>query len=174
MCPTFHFVAWTDHGLVSVSLQLANRSSLARYWKLNTSLLEIRDFLNQQVQWTFVGEITGNKWWGSLKHRIRDFVTKYCCQLNLDRTKVVKSLGDKFPGWWKGRDSLNVDLARWDLGHEVSECYKGYVVRSRLKRVPNEVVKCNALTHEEQVQRFPFRYIKSIKSLDRHMPRSNR
>ena len=39
-CPTFHLIAWTDHKLVRVSLQLANRPSLAGYWKFNTSLLE--------------------------------------------------------------------------------------------------------------------------------------
>ena len=43
-CPTFHLIAWTDHRLLRVSLRLANRPSLAGYWKFNTSLLEIRDF----------------------------------------------------------------------------------------------------------------------------------
>ena len=43
-CPTFHLIAWTDHKLVRVSLQLANWPSLAGYLKFNTSLLEIRDF----------------------------------------------------------------------------------------------------------------------------------
>ena len=36
-CPTFHLIAWTDHKLVRVSLRLANRPSLAGYWKFNTS-----------------------------------------------------------------------------------------------------------------------------------------
>ena len=40
-----------------------------------------------------------------------------------------------------GGDSLNVELARGDLERESSERYKGYVVRSRLKRVLNEAVK---------------------------------
>ena len=40
-CPTFHFIAWTDHKFIRVSLRLANRPSLAGYWKFNTSLLEI-------------------------------------------------------------------------------------------------------------------------------------
>ena len=43
-CPTFHLIASTDHKLIKVSLRLANRPSLAGYWKFNTSLLEIRDF----------------------------------------------------------------------------------------------------------------------------------
>ena len=38
-------------------------------------------------------------------------------------------------------DSLTVELARGDLERESSERYKGYVVRSRLKRVLNEAVK---------------------------------
>ena len=97
-CPTFHLIAWTDHKLVRVSLRLANRPSLAGYWKFNTSLLEIRDFrdqlesLNKQV---LVGAVTGNRWWVSLKHRIRDFATKYGRQLNLDRTKEAKSIDDR-------------------------------------------------------------------------------
>ena len=35
--PTFHLIAWTGHKLVRVSLRLANRPSLAGYWKFNTS-----------------------------------------------------------------------------------------------------------------------------------------
>ena len=62
-CPTFHYVAQTDHRLVKVSVQLANRPSLAGYWKFNTFLLEIQDF--------------------------RDRLES---QFNLDRTKVAKSL----------------------------------------------------------------------------------
>ena len=83
-CPTFRYVAWTDHRLVRVSLRLANKHRLAGYWKFNTSLLR-----------ALVGAVTGNKWWGSLKHRIIDFDIKYGHQLDIDRTKVVKSLEDK-------------------------------------------------------------------------------
>ena len=97
-CPTFHLTAWTDHKLVRVSLRLANRPRLAGYWKFNTSLLEIRDFqdrLESLIQRALVGAVTGNRWWGSLKHRIRDFATKYGRQLNLDRTKEAKSIDDR-------------------------------------------------------------------------------
>ena len=97
-CPTFHLIAWTDHKLVRVSLRLANRPSLAGYWKFNTSLLEIRDFrdrLESLIQRALVGAVTGNRWWGSLKHRIRDFATKYGRQLNLDRTAEAKSIDDR-------------------------------------------------------------------------------
>ena len=92
-------IAWTDHKLVRVSLQLANRPSLAGYWKFNTSLLEIRDFrdrLESLIKQVLVGAVTGNRWWVSLKHRIRDFATKYGRQLNLDRTKEAKSIDDRF------------------------------------------------------------------------------
>ena len=97
-CPTFHLIAWTDHKLIRVSLRLANRPSLAGYWKFNTSLLEIRDFrdrLESLIQRVLVGAITGNRWWVSLKHRIRDFATKYGRQLNLDRTAEAKSIDDR-------------------------------------------------------------------------------
>ena len=94
-CPTFHLIAWTDHKLVRVSLRLANRPSLAGF---NTSLLEIRDFrerLKSLIKRALVGAVTGNRWWVSLKHRIRDFATKYGRQLNLDRTKEAKSIDDR-------------------------------------------------------------------------------
>ena len=97
-CPTFHLIAWTDHKLVSVSLRLADRPSLAGYWKFSTSLLEIRDFrerLESLIKRALVGAVTGNRWWGSLKHRIRDFATKYGQQLNLDRAKEAKSIEDR-------------------------------------------------------------------------------
>ena len=59
-CPTFHLIAWTDHKLVS--LRLANRPSLAGYWKFNTSLLEIQDFrdrLESLIKWALVGRLAG-------------------------------------------------------------------------------------------------------------------
>ena len=71
-------------------------------------------------------------------------------------------------------DSLAIDLTRWDLERKASECYKVFVVRSRLKRVPNEDMKCNTFAHEEEVLRFPFRYIELVKSPDGHMLWLNR
>ena len=74
--PMFHLIAWTDPKLVRVSLRLANRPSLASYWKFNISLLEIRDlqdWLESLIKWVLVGTVTGKRWWVSLKHRIRDF-----------------------------------------------------------------------------------------------------
>ena len=106
-CPTFHLIAWTDHKLVRVSLRLANRPSVADYWKFNTSLLEIRDFrerLESLIKQALVGAVTGNRWWVSLKHRIRDFPTKYGRQLNLDQTTEAKSID--FPGRWLGGGEL--------------------------------------------------------------------
>ena len=97
-CPTFHLIASTDHKLVRVSLRLANRPSLASYWKFNTSLLEIQDFrerLESLIKWALVGVVTGNRWWVSLKPCIIDFITKYGRQLNLDRTKEVKSIDNR-------------------------------------------------------------------------------
>ena len=84
--PTFHLIAWTD------------RPSLAGYWKFNTSLLEIRNFrdrLEPLIKRALVGAVTGNRSWASLKHKIRDFATKYGRQLNLNRTKEAKSIDDR-------------------------------------------------------------------------------
>ena len=97
-CPTFYFIAWTDHKLVRVSLRLANRPSLAGQWKFSNSLLEIQDFWNWLeflIKRAVVGAVTGNRWWASLKHRMRDFAIKYRRQLNLDRTRKVKSIEDR-------------------------------------------------------------------------------
>ena len=111
---------------------------------------------------------------GSLKRRIRDFDIKYGHRLNLDRTKVAKSLEDKLSRAVDEGHSKTVDLARQDLEREASERYKGFVIRSRLKRVPNESVKYNAFAREEEVRRFPFRYIESVKSPGAHVLQSNR
>ena len=73
-----------------------------------------------------------------------------------------------------GGDSLTVELARGNLQRESSECYKGHVVRSRLRRVLNEAVKSNATAREEKVRRFPDRYIDSVETPDERMLRSNR
>ena len=111
---------------------------------------------------------------GCLKQGIRDFATIYSHQLNLDRTKAAKSSEDKLSWAVEEGDSLAEDLARWDLEREASERYKGYVVRSKLKRVHNEAMKSNALAREEEVRRFPFRHIESVKSPDGRVLGSNR
>ena len=135
-CLTFHYVGQTDHKHVKASLQLANRHSLVGYWKFNTSLLEIGNFrlrLETLIQRALVGTVTGNKWWRSLKYRIRDFAINYGRQLTLDRSKKAKSLEDRLSRLVEREDSLDVDLAKYDLEREVSERYKGFVVRTRLK-----------------------------------------
>ena len=116
-----------------------------------------------------MGAVTGNKWWGSLKYRIRDFAIKYSRQLKLDRTKMETSFDDRLSRAVERGDSLTIDIARRDI-----ERYKGFVVITRLKRVPNEAVKCNAFTREEEVRWFPHRYIEFIKSPYRHALWSNR
>ena len=146
-CPTFHWLGRTDHKLVRVSLRLVNRPSLASHWKFNTSLLEILDFrvrLENLIQRVLVGAVIGNKWRTSFKYRIRDFAIKYSQQLALHRPKKAKSLEDRLSRAVEGGDSVAIDLAKGDLEHEASERYKGFVVRNRLKRVPNKAVKCNA------------------------------
>ena len=174
----FHLVAWTGHKLIRVSLRLVNRPILAGYWEFNTSLLEIRDFRDQLeslIKRALVGAVTGNRWWASLKHRIRDFATKYGQQLNLARTAEAKSIEDRLSrAVAGGGESLGVELARRDLERESSERYKGSVVRSRLKRVPNEAVKSNATAREEEVRRFPDRYTASVKTPDGRLLRSGR
>ena len=90
-CPTFHWIGQTNHRLVWASLRLANRPSLASYWKFNTSLLELQDFRERAL----VEAVTGNRWWVSLKYRIRDFAVNYGTKLNLDRAKKVKPLEDR-------------------------------------------------------------------------------
>ena len=175
-CPTFHLIRLTNHKLVRVSLCLANRPSLAGYWKFNTSLLKIRDFqdrLESLIKQALVGAVTRNRWWVSLKHRIRDFAPKYGRQLNFDRTRKATSIEDRLSRVVAGEDSLNVEQARRDLECETSERYKGFVVRSRLKRVLNEAVKSNATAREEEVRRFPGQYVDSVKSPDGRVLRSN-
>ena len=118
--------------------------------------------------------VTGVLWWGSLKCRIRDFPFKYGKQVNLDRPKKAKSLDDRLCRSVERGDSLAVNLAVRSLECETSERYKGFLVRSRLKRVPNKAVKCSAFANKEEVRRFPYRYIEFVKSPDGHMLRSNR
>ena len=148
-CPTFHWLGRSDHKLVRVSLRLANRPSLASYWKFNTSLLEMWDFrkrLENLIQRALVRVVIGNKWWVSLK-----------------LSRAVE-----------GGDSIAIDLAKGDLEREASERYKGFVVRNRLKRVLNEAVKCSAFLRKEELRRFPCRYIECVNTPDGHMLRSNR
>ena len=81
--------------MLTVTLQLSDRPRLAAYWKFNTSLLGIRDFrerLELLLQRALVGAVIGNKWWGTLKSRIKDFSIKYCQRLASDKAAKEKSL----------------------------------------------------------------------------------
>ena len=69
--------------------------------------------------------------------------------------KIDKVGRENFPGGgWE--DFLTVELARKDLERESSEHYKGFVVRSRLKRVLNEAVKTNVKS--AKVSRWVYRF----------------
>ena len=118
-----------------------------------------------------MGAVTGNSWWVSLK--IRDFATNYGRQLNLDRTKEAKSIDERLLRAVAGGDSLTIELASGDLEHENSELYKGYIVRSWLRRVLNKAVKKNVTAQEEEVQRFSDQYIDSVKTPDGCVLQSN-
>ena len=168
--PTCHYKTWTDHKLVWASLRLANRPAVAGYRKFNTSLRDFRDRLESLIKRALVRAVTRNRRWVSLKYRIRNFATNYGRQINLDRTKSIE---DRISRVVAGGDLLTVELARRDLERKTSERHKGFLVRSRLKRVRNEAVKSNATAREEEV-RFPDRYIDSVKSSDGRVLRSNR
>ena len=117
-------------------------------------------------------EVTGNRWWVSFKFRIRDFTIKYSKQLNLDRVKKTKSLENRLSWAVDGGDSQAVELAKGDPECKASKCCKGFVVRSRLERVPNEAMNCNAFVRKEEFQRFLCRYNEFIKSLDGYVLQS--
>ena len=69
---------------------------------------------------------------------------------------MAKSLEDKLSLAVERGDFLAINLTRRDLEREASERYKRSVVKSRLKRVPNEAMKCNVFALEKEVRRFPF------------------
>ena len=54
------------------------------------------------------------------------------------------------------------EQARRDFDREANKCYQGFIVRSRLSRVSNEVMKLDLHTCKEEVRRFASRYIESI------------
>ena len=168
-CPSFKYLGHSDHKLVLARLQLGTRTSLASYWKCNSSVLESEDFrkkLEGFIQRALVGAVLGNKWWVTLKCRIRTFVIKYCQQLAADKAKKRKSLEDRISRAAVGGDSLDVGLARSDLNRLNSERYQGQVVRTRLNRVSNEAVNVDAAMRQEEIRRFPERNIKEIKAPD--------
>ena len=78
---------------------------------------------------------------------------------------MAKYLEDKLSQAVEAGDSLAVDVARRELECEGSEHYKEYVVRYRLKWFSNAAVKGYVFAFEEEVRRFPFRCIESLKSL---------
>ena len=72
-----------------------------------------------------MGAVTGNKWWRSLKYRIRNFTIKYGRLLKRERAKKAKSSEDRLSLAVERRDSLAVDLAWPHAESEASERYNG-------------------------------------------------
>ena len=176
-CPTFHWLGHSDHKLVMARLLLGDKPRLAGYWKFNCSLLEREDFRDQLVgliQRDLVGAVTGNKWWGNLKHRIRTFTVKYSQRLAVDKATAETLLEDKISRAMAGGDSLTIEIARSDLQQAVSARYEGQVVRARLDRVSNEAVKLDASMRKEEMRRWPNRYIRSVKTPDGQILQSTR
>ena len=103
------------------------------------------------------------------------FKFKFLAQFQVDYLSrpVYISLEDRLFRAVKGGDSVAVDLAKGDLEREASERYKGFVVRNRLKRVPNEAVKCNAFMRKEELRMFPRRYIECVIAPDGRVLRSS-
>ena len=137
-CPVFHLYSESDHKLLTVTLRLGDRPRLAAYWKFNISVLEIRDYREQLellLKLALVRKVIDSKLWGTFKFRIRDFTIKYCQRLALDKAARVKAIEDRLIRVVERGDSLAVDLARWSLEREASECYQGNVVRTRLESV---------------------------------------
>ena len=95
----------------------------------------------------------------------RDLTIKYRQKLKLDRARKERSL-DKLS---QEVEREGFPRNRFSLECKASKHYKDFVVRSRLKRVPNEAMKCNIPVHEEDVRRFPHWYINFIKPPDRCM-----
>ena len=61
----FHWVGQTDRRFVRISLRFSNRPSQAGYWKFNTSVQEIWEFLfwlDNLIQRVPMGAATRNKW----------------------------------------------------------------------------------------------------------------
>ena len=77
------------------------------------------------------------------------------------------------PKRWRG-DSLAIYLAGRDFEREAGKRYKGFVVRTRLKKISDEAMRCNAFMREEEFRRFPHRSPVLGKSTDERVLRSNR
>ena len=79
----------------------------------------------------------------------------------------MKSIEDLKPrGVERERGLPNRRASYQDVESASSERYKGFVVRYRLKKVLDEAVKSKATANEEEVRRFPGRYIDSVKCPD--------
>ena len=58
-------------------------------------MIDFRDLPESLIQWALVGAVIGNRWWGSLKYKIKDFAMKYERKLKLDWAKEAKSIDDR-------------------------------------------------------------------------------
>ena len=168
-CPTFHKYSYSDHAIVVARLRLGNRPKMTGHWKLNISLLERRDFrdrLEGLIRRELVGAVVGNKWWASLKFRIKSFAVKYSQRLAKIKARTAKTLELNVSQTVAGGDPLMIELARKDLEHANTERYQGQIVRHRLGKVTNEAVNMGRTLRKEELRRGSDRYIREISTPD--------
>ena len=174
-CPTFHWWEHSDHKLVVTRLSARDRPKLAGYWKLNSSLLESKDFRDElegfiRGQLVGVGSI-GSRRWVKFKADLRTFSIRYSQRLALIKARERRSREALINRVVVGGSTLDARLARQDLERAATERYQGQIVRGRLNRVPNEAAYVDNAERHEEHRWFCDRYMKSVKNLDGRMLR---
>ena len=89
-----------------------------------------------------MGAITENRWWVSLKHRIRDFATKYGCQRNLSNRKMR----DVFRAHFRDRFARCPDLPLQEFRSYLADFHRlGAAETASYEGVSTECEFCDAL-----------------------------
>ena len=165
-CPSFHNIVYSDHRLVRVRVNLDRpKPKLAGYWKLNTSLFDVkgfRDGLLLTLQRELTGAIIGNKWWVKIKEAIRSFAANFSRRLNLDSRAAKATLESSLDRAVEEGDSASVTIIKAQLASLTDKEHQALAIRARLKRMPQEATNMAAELRAEELRQAADRHIARV------------
>ena len=144
-CPEVQIVGYTDQKPVTcaVKLERTNRRGPG-YWKLKASFparKDFRDRVSALVKRELTGAIINNRWWLSLKRKIKTLATSFSREIAIENSRVEDELVSRLEETHRGAIANDVLAARMALDHFFDVKHEGCVVRARVRALKHEGTK---------------------------------
>ena len=106
--------------------------------------------------------IIGNKWWGTLKDRIKSFVANYSRRLNLDKIAEQSLIEANLDKVVRVEDGGATNIAKAELTSLQIKKYKALVVKFKIKRMSCEATNIAQELRVKELRHAVDRHITSV------------